>query len=247
MTFDVLIIIVVINAVATLLLWGKVAGKSSGRPKLNKKATTALWRSEPIIPKHRPPKIAGGEYSGLAGDVDRRFFADFKDFADVVNWWLADEFTASRFRLEDLPAGDISLNVDYSSGPTLGRSFAIYYNQTRIGGLEISPGHKYRTDLPEVYTTLQIDWARFFSYAELNEFLGAIRIHVTDQNEDGINARQSIQSAQINTLWDNFRVSQYDHNDDEQWGELTVNFNGLAFFYIDRRDAPARRASDRRR
>jgi hypothetical protein len=162
MTYEVLIIIVVINAVVTLSLWRKVASKSNRGPKLNKKAATALWRSDPIIPKHDPPKTAGGEYSSMARDIDRRFFADFKDFADVVNWWLADEFRASRFRSQDLPTGHLSLNIDHSHGPMLGRSFAIHYNQTRVGRLEITHGNEYTTENPEVYTNIEIDSARFF-------------------------------------------------------------------------------------
>jgi hypothetical protein len=160
MTYHVLVIIVVINAVLTLSLWRKVASKSNERPKLNKKAANALWRSNLIVPKHDPPKAAGGEFSSLARDIDRRFFADFKDFSDVINWWLADEFIASRFRLQDLPAGDRSLNVDFSDGPRLGRSFAIYYNQTRVGMLEIAPAHEYTTEIPGVNTNIQVDWAR---------------------------------------------------------------------------------------
>jgi hypothetical protein len=46
--------------------------------------------------------------------------------------------------------------------------------------------------------------------------------------------------ALTRTLWDNYRVSQYDDADDEQWGELNASFHGWAFFYFDRRDAPAR-------
>ena len=76
MSFEVLIIIVVINAVATASLWRKVASKSNRGPSLNTKATTALWHSDPITPKHDPPKAAGGEYSSLASAADRHFFAD---------------------------------------------------------------------------------------------------------------------------------------------------------------------------
>jgi|HubBroStandDraft_6_1064221.scaffolds.fasta_scaffold332639_1 hypothetical protein len=115
MTYEVLVIIAVINAAATLLLWQKVASKSiRGRPKLTKKAATALWRSQPIIPKHDPPKTVGGEYSSLAGNIDRQFFANFMDFAHVLNWWFTDAVIASRFRLQDLPDGDLRLNVDHS-------------------------------------------------------------------------------------------------------------------------------------
>jgi terminase small subunit-like protein len=66
-------------------LWRKVATKSNVGPTLNKKVAAALWRSEPIAPKHNPPKAAGGKFLSLARDVDRQFFADFKEFADVVN------------------------------------------------------------------------------------------------------------------------------------------------------------------
>jgi hypothetical protein len=110
-----------------------MASKSNGGPRLNKKAATALWHSEPIVLKHDPPRTAGGHFSSFAGEEDRQFFADFREFADVVNSRLTDEYTASRFRLQDLPDGDLRLNADFSSGPTIGRSFAIYHNQTRIG------------------------------------------------------------------------------------------------------------------
>jgi hypothetical protein len=249
MTYEVLVIIVAINAIVTISLWRKVASKSNRGPNLNKKAATALWRSEPIIPKHDPPKKAGAEFSSLAGDVDRLFFADFKEFANVVNWWLADEYLASGFRLQDLPAGDLSLNVDFNDGPRLGRSFAIYYNQTRVGKLEISPAHGFGTGSPEVYTSLEMQWARFLGFAELSGFLGIIAWHVTGsdpENDDPMDAERRIQAALTRTLWDNYRISEYDDQDDEQWGELAVSFRGKAFTYFQRRDAPARPGSRQR-
>jgi hypothetical protein len=162
-----------------------------------------------------------------------------------VNWWLADEFTQSRFRLQDLPDGDLSLNVDFSHGPTLGRSFAIYHNQTRVGRLEVHPSfNNYSTETPEVYTSIEIDWGRFFGYAELTDFLWAIATHVTSQREkkdERVAAWQSINSALTKTLWAHYRISQYDKPDDTDldWGELEVSFQGTADFYIDRMTAPA--------
>jgi hypothetical protein len=46
--------------------------------------------------------------ASLADDEDRRFFTDFAEFADVVNWWLADENVGTRWRLQKLPDGDRS-------------------------------------------------------------------------------------------------------------------------------------------
>jgi hypothetical protein len=86
MSYEFLTTVVVLNAIATFVLWRKLsASKINDRPRLNKKAAAALWRSKPIVPRHDPPKTAGGEYSSLARNDDRLFFADFKDFADVVN------------------------------------------------------------------------------------------------------------------------------------------------------------------
>jgi hypothetical protein len=241
MTWDGLTILAVTNAVVTFLLWGKIANMSSGRPKLNKKAAKALWRSEPIVPKHDPPKAAGGEWQSLARDVDRLFFADFKDFADVVNSFLAGEYVASRFRLQDLPDADLSLS-DYSDGPELGRSFAIYYNQTRVGLLEIRPARKYTAELPEVYTTVEIDSARFFGFERLTEFLNIVASHVAyygPESDEFKAAQLSIMSALTSTLWNKYNISEYDFADDADWGELTVSFRGPAAF-LDRRDAPAR-------
>jgi hypothetical protein len=185
----------------------------------------------------------------LAHESDRNLFADFKDFADVINGWLAEEYTASRFRLQDLPAGDRSLNVDYSHGPLLGRSFAIYYNQTRVGRLEIAPNYMgYTTENPGVITNIRIDWARLLGFRELAEFLNVVawRVVGNSQSDEYRNARQDMLHGLTRTLWDNYQVTQYDHADDEQWGELgelNVSFRGMAFTYLAERDALARARS----
>jgi hypothetical protein len=163
MSYEVLVIIVVANSLVTLSLWRKMATKANRPVGLNKKSARALWRSDPIVPRNDPPKVVGGKFPSLANDVDRAFFADFKEFADVVNWWLADQ----RFRLQELPDGDVRLNVDYDSGPILGRCFALYYNQTRLGRLEIHPSYGYATESPQVYTSVKIDWSRFLGYYQL--------------------------------------------------------------------------------
>jgi hypothetical protein len=115
-----------------------------------------------------------------------------------------------------------------------------------LGKLEISPTHDFGSGSPDVYTSLEIEWARFFGFVELTEFLDVIAWHLTSgnpENADHINARRSIQTALTRTLWDNYRISEYDDQDDEQWGELTASFDGKALSYLQRRDAPARAGS----
>jgi len=52
MTFEILAIIVIINAVATIELWRRAARQPE---KLKKKFRDDLWRGKPITPKHEPP------------------------------------------------------------------------------------------------------------------------------------------------------------------------------------------------
>jgi hypothetical protein len=150
-----------------------------------------------------------------------------------VNWWLAQEYVESRFRLQDLPDTDVG---NAASGPIEGRVFAVYYNQVRVGKLEIHPDNDYTTQSPEVYTSVELDSARFIGFYELTEFLSGIAMHVAAQ----VPALQNISYAMTRTLWDHYRISQYKLSDtDLDEGELNVNFQGAAEFYIRRKDSPA--------
>jgi hypothetical protein len=215
MSYEFLTTIVVINAFVTVGLWLSLS-KSRGspdRPQLKKKAANALWRSKPIVPRHDPPKVAGGDYYGLANEEDQLlFFSDFKDFADVINADLAEEYRPSAFRLQDSPEGDRRLDVDFDHGPTLGRTFTIFYNQTEVGKLEISPGYKYGSDSQTVFTSLQIDWARFIGFDELTRFIGTISEHVASndpKSQERADSWQRINYALMQTLWSNYRISKY--------------------------------------
>ena len=241
MSYEVLVAIVAINAVVTLSLWRMMATKVSRPAGLNKKAAKALWHSDPIVPRHNPP-IPGGGYSSLHSDEDKAFFFDFQEFADVTNRWLAT--LESRFRLQELPDDHLRLNVP-DDQPVFGCSFAIYYNQTRVGRLEICPSYRgYTSETPEVATSVQIDWSRFLGYHTITGFLDSIASHVTDPNpksDEYVSARQGVQAALMEMLWDKYRISQFDrvfaNEEDMDWGELNVSFHGSAEGYIKRRAA----------
>ena len=85
MTFEILSILVVLNLGVTFSLWRTAARRPLTA---EKKFLQKLMRSEPITPKHNPPKVAGGDFAVVASDAYRQFFSDFTEFADVVNWWL---------------------------------------------------------------------------------------------------------------------------------------------------------------
>ena len=118
-----------------------------------------------------------------------------------MNWWLADEFTTSRISAARLPDGDRSLDINIDGGPTLGRAFSIYHGQTSVGRLKISPHHKYTSAHPEVRASLEIDWARFFGFAELTGFFHDVASHVTTGDAQNTDAHRSIQSALVKTRY----------------------------------------------
>jgi hypothetical protein len=250
MNYDMLVFIVIANVLVTFSLWRIVARKADRPPGLNKKAAKELWHSEPITPKHEPPKVAGGEFASLAHDHDRRFFADFKEFADVVNWWLADEFISSRWRLQDLPDGDVRLNVDFSDGPRLGRSFAIFHNQMRVGRLEIRPTYEYSAATPKLFTEIELGWLRLLSFDDIAGFLSIIAMHTCDskQKSNGdSDVHQAIFAALTKAMWQNQQITEFEDLDGQDWGELELHLQGLATpWYFSQRDALRKMWAERR-
>jgi hypothetical protein len=57
-----------------------------------------LINGKPISSKDQRPQVIGDAYPTLAGDADREFFIDFAEFGNVINGWLSDEHTGSRWR-----------------------------------------------------------------------------------------------------------------------------------------------------
>jgi hypothetical protein len=244
MNYELLVFIVLANLAVTLSLWRRTASKANKPPGLNKKAAKELWHSEPITPKHEPPTVAGGEFASLAHDHDRRFFADFRDFCDVVNWWLADEYVGSRWRLQDLPDGDLRLHSD---GPILGRSFALFYNQMRLGELKVHPAFEYSTEAPQVHTNIEIRWVRLLSLNAITDLLDCIASHVADPKPNSAEyaaARQAIHFALTKALWATQEITEFEDLDGQDWGELELSLHGSAEWYIARRQGWRKTAAE---
>src|SRR5262249_39197266 len=133
MTFEILTIIVIINAVATIELWRRAARRPV---KLKKKFLNRLWRGKPITPKHEPPP----PLTVFVENRELQFLSDFENFANVINWQLADVRTAP-WRLQELPTFKLS-----KFGPaTYGRRYAVFHNQARVGEIELKPDVYYST------------------------------------------------------------------------------------------------------
>ena len=247
MSFDFLTIVVIVNALATFVLW---SGRRS--EKIRKKFRKQLYDTEPITPKHRPPKAIGGKFESLVSKEDRVFFADFADFANVVNWWLADR---SRWRLQELPETELRLPMVFSGyepqGPTFGRSYAVFYNQARLGALEVKPHFSYSADDPRVITYIHLDGVRLLSFETIRDFFAAIAEHACYDSRDGkeyLEAQQAIDRAMTEALWRSNEVDVHNNMLDRiegiapDYGEIDLRLDGVARRYLERREALRKQA-----
>ena len=233
MNYDFLTIVIVITALATFALWRNI-----DRPKfkqLKKKFRKALWESNPIAPKHNKPKFE--PFSSREEWGEAKFFYEFDDFADVMNWYLAEDYITSPFRLQELPDNDVGTA---DTGPMSGRVYAVFYNQIEVGKLEIHGGVFYGREERTITTQLKLDWVRLLNYHHLVEFFHGLAAHVVDKSEYAA-ALNAINAAMLKALWDSYHVSEFDlpGNDNVDWGELELRLHGTPSWYFDRRDCQA--------
>jgi hypothetical protein len=133
-SFQILTIVVFLNAMATIGLWQTAARRPE---KLKKKFLKRVWNSKPITPKHQPPPPLKKGYA--VGDAELQFFSDFEDFANVINGSLADPniyHHGNPWRLQELPNAELSLWAS-GGGPAYGRTYAVFHNQARVGEIEV--------------------------------------------------------------------------------------------------------------
>jgi hypothetical protein len=231
MSVGFLAVIVFMNVVATIWLWRSAAR----RPEIRRKMfLNDLWRSEPITPKHTPPQpLEAGSWG--VGEEELQFFADFEDFANVVNRWLADEDIDlhNPWRLQELPDADL-LELGGDDGPTYGRSYAVFHNQIRIGKIEIRPHSKYTTQNPGVAVHVGLDWIRLLSFGRVRGFLEDIARHTTEscpRTLEWLWTNHQIDVAMMSILWETQEVSQYGDHDHPGHGHFEVRWDGLATYY----------------
>jgi hypothetical protein len=248
MSFDFLTIVVILNALATFVLW------SERRPeKIKKKFRKQLYDTKPITPKHQPPKAIGGKFESCVSEEDRVFFADFADFANVVNWWLADEDFGSRWRLQELPETELRLHGVFDSGPTFGRSYAVFYNQVRLGALEVHP-FLYSTEQPRVITYIHLDNVRLLSFETIRDFFAAIAMYAGYDSPDSkeyLKAQQAIDRALTGAMWQNYQIDVYNIGildriealGVEDFGQIDLRLDGPATYYLERRESLRKQAT----
>jgi hypothetical protein len=239
-SFQILTIVVFLNVIATITLWRKAARRPE---KLKKRFLNRLWRSKPITPKHEPPPLKK-EWVGIFGKNRTeqliQFFSDFEDFGNVVNSWLADPDVHphnSPWRLQELPNSELSLWAS-GGGPAYGRTYAVFHNQVRIGEIEVRPDWGYSTQDPRVTVHIELDWVRLLSLGTIRRFLVDIAEHVSEYRPgtvEYVQTNQQIDLAMTSVLWETQEVSQYGFENEPGHGQIEVELDGSAGFYLERR------------
>jgi hypothetical protein len=123
--------------VCLIALFYQVNSLREERPKLKKKFVNDLLYSEPIAVKHDPPK-------NLTPDGKETWGADKHDFECFWLFWYFGEaanrelelYRVRSMRLQELSDTEIRGDLAMES-PAYGRRSDIFYNQTRIGSLQI--------------------------------------------------------------------------------------------------------------
>jgi hypothetical protein len=175
---EMLTIAVLLNAGATITLWQRAARRPE---KLKKSFRNRLWESKPITPKHEPPPPLKQDTWSVR-EQDLQFFSDFEDFANVVNWWLADPDVhppERPWRLQELPTSEL-LKLGPHDSPSYGRTYAVFHNQVRVGEIEIKPHWEYSSQNPRVEVHVELDWVRLLALGTIRSFLIDIAQHVSE-------------------------------------------------------------------
>jgi hypothetical protein len=230
MSFNVLVVVVILNALATIALWRNVARKPE---KLRKQFIKALLHSEPIEPKHRQPKTIGEGWG--VHEEDRKFFTDFADFADVANWWFSRPHVGEPWRLQELP--DTGLKLDFSDEPTYGRRYDIYHNQVQVGKLELSTTYLSEN---KVFAQMNLERVRLLPISTIRALLNGLALHICDPDRTSDEYRQgriAIDGCLTDTLWQSQRISEFDVQDGDlqDYGDLDLQLEGSAKWYFGRR------------
>jgi hypothetical protein len=226
MTFEILTIIVLLNVVATIELWRRAARRPE---KLKKKFCDRLWWGNPITPKHEPPPPLK---TGMGVRNPEQFSSDFEDFANVINWHLVDY---APWRLQELPTFELSKLA--KSQPAYGRRYAVFYNQARVGEIELEPDYRYSTETPAVTIHIELNWVRLLPFETIRDFLGHMAGETFGYQRgtpEYFQTNEEIDLAMMDVLWKTQQISKLE-SDEWGYGQITVELKGAASSYLEGR------------
>jgi hypothetical protein len=178
----------------------------------------------------------------IVGKAELQFFADFEDFADIVNSSLTEDpyfHPHSPWRLQELPKSELL----HLSGhrPTYGRTYAVFHNQERLGEIEVKPDLNYTTQDPRVTAYIELDSVRLLHFEAVRGFFAGIADHVCSNplervTLERVQADQQISRAMTSVLWKALKAPQYDFENEPSYeAQIEVELTGSASYYLWRR------------
>jgi hypothetical protein len=143
------------------------------------------------------------------------------------------------WRLQELPDAQLR-GLGLPDEPSYGRRYAVFYNQVPVGEIEIAPDWKYSTQNPRVGLHVELELVRLLSFGQVQGFLNAIAMHISEHHPGtlgDLQTSQEIDRAMMSVLWQTQEISKYGFENEPSHGEIEVRLDGLASFYLDRRQA----------
>ncbi len=149
--------------------------RKAGKSKREAKQEDNFLVGTPIEPKHANPKLK--RWGWRISDSLRRFFADFDRFGVIANGWAP--IKNSPWRLKELK--DTKLRTFDNDTPKQGRRYDVFYNQRRVGSLEMADTSGYTTEEPRVCANVLIQDARLIPRVCANVLIQDARLIPLDE------------------------------------------------------------------
>lgn len=211
-----LVVLVILNLLFTSYLWQQT------RRGPKRKFRQALESGEPITPKRARPADIGKRWGVSDGDL--QFFEDFDLFGDALNNVLEDE----PWRVQELPNAEISGLHDT---PLYGRRYEVFYNQHKLGILQVYAGASYSASKPTVRTEIELMFARLIPFDSISGFVSFVAMFTASSSREEMEkATLGAQRAAIDRLWQ----IEYDPDLDDRssGGSIEIQFDGSAENYL---------------
>lgn len=204
----------------------------------------ALFERGPIDPRHDSPTKPGeGGFEFAVDNCDRLFFEDFDLFARAINGIYTPDglWDGGPWRLQELRDTSIARSgVD--NYPVQGRRYEVFYNQARLGTVEISADPtSYTSERPTVFTSVELEHVRLLPFDDVHGFLVTVAAKVSAGDADEYaKAQIAVHRALIATVWTMDREKEQPIG-----GVVDLHLHGSAATYLQYRQAIRERSRRR--
>ena len=190
-----------------------------------RKFRRSIIDGSPITPRHESPSLPLKEGWGV-GDDDNRFLADFDIFATILNRWLDD----TPWRIQELDDPELGGVMALPDSPSYGRRYDIFFNQIRLGTLEITAVHGYGSDHQNISAAIELTYARLLTFNSIKSFISFLSSLATSNVEEQQRVLFLMHDSMLQRLWQ----IEYDYQLDDRslGGDFELQFEGSAARYL---------------